>query len=147
MAQADSANTTRRDLLRFAAAAPLAGLAAQPALAGEPDPIFAAIARHKEACIALDIVNAEQDAAIERARGKPEFQSVFDASEEVTDAAIDVEIEVLEDALDTTPTSLAGVLAIVDYLHSNRHLAVFERNDPYDFLEMIGAAIDDLTAA
>ena len=82
------------------ASPPIAAMTPAAALAAAEDPVFAAIARHREAERALSA--ALRDAA----------------HDEPTVAALDRAHEALVDWLTTSPTTMAGVLATLDYAAS-----------------------------
>jgi hypothetical protein len=95
MSQDTDANTTK--LSRRAALAGLTGVAAAagaiPAIGGEADPIFAAIAAHRTAANAYAADDAE------------DIDGLMWAAQEA-----------LENLLETTPTTLPGVVALLRHL-------------------------------
>jgi hypothetical protein len=120
MSQADSPNTTspsRRALLSgapVAAAAALAGgtvanaVAISMAKAGGVDPIFAVIAEHREAQEACAVAYEAND---------------LDDDEDPNKLAALEKAGAVELPLFTTlPTSVAGVVALLEYVHSPCHI-------------------------
>lgn len=95
MSQADSESTNRRQLLK-AAVALMASTVTVPALAAAPDPIFAAIERHRRAQVGA-------------------YQAQ-EAEDDIFDPAFDEEQESLLAVLTTLPTSAAGLVALLGHL-------------------------------
>ncbi|MFZ1009836.1 MAG: hypothetical protein WAN65_23570 [Candidatus Sulfotelmatobacter sp.] len=92
-------NLSRRHLVTTAAALPaLAVPAAAATLAQEPDPIFAAIEKHRRAC-------AETTAAFARETGQ-EHELIS-----ITDKQDDIAIDLLH----IQPTTVAGAAAVLSY--------------------------------
>ena len=126
MTQADSVHSTpptntsptRRNILGTIAAAGAAAIATGPAIAGpaEPDPIYAAIERHKDLAKAFDAVWKL------RARCK-DFETLTEAEKarvlelnDATDAAgLPLEAAAM-DLFDTAPTTHAGIIAALRYM-------------------------------
>jgi hypothetical protein len=112
MSQAENANNTSR-LSRRTALVGIAGAAAAagaiPAIATEPDPIFAAIDEYRAALHARDV-----------AMNLPFIDGV--EHEEDTGEACHAEWEAFDALLETAPTTIAGVAAVLDILSQ----------DPYD---------------
>jgi hypothetical protein len=130
-AKLDSTTTTRRRFLAGAAAiAPAAGLAiiASGAVAqaiAAPDPVFAVIEAHKAATKALDH-HLDETAVLEKTLPDDRRQSVITAresdgrpewiaNERAVVAACEREREAAMAILKTSPTTLAGVAAILEY--------------------------------
>jgi hypothetical protein len=119
MSQAKSQNiTSRRALLAGAPAAAAGALAAGTAVnavavamarAGEIDPIFGAIAAYKEAVRA-------REAALERDDDKDR-------------KGFDGEWEAFYEMLDTTPTTIAGVVAMLEVLGTSPYADADEEGD------------------
>ena len=117
MTQADSVHSTqrpnapidrtRRSFLSTAAAGLAAGSAAltlaSPPARAAGDPVFALIEAHRAAEAALDAAIRNTDEAI----------AGFDS---LVDAAHEVEMSALDDLVDASPTTLAGVSASMEYL-------------------------------
>jgi hypothetical protein len=133
---------TRRKLLAtIASAAAMAPIAALPALAaaGEPDPIFAAIAAHREAHADL-VAACDQEDRLDEILPEDKRQSVIaawgetivasDASEWLAflrsrEATSEAEWEAAGVLVDIAPTTLAGVRALLTYACEhidNRHI-------------------------
>jgi hypothetical protein len=112
MSQADNRDTTklsRRSALAGLAGAAAAGITPAIAAAAEPDPIFAAIDEYRAALHARDIaMNAPYIDGVEH--------------EEDTGEACQAEWDAFDALLETTPTTIAGVAAVLDILSQ----------DPYD---------------
>jgi hypothetical protein len=140
MSQAGKPNTTnpsRRTALAglFTAAA---GAAALPAFAGtgvEPDPIYAAIERHRAAwhefnsrCSALNDAGTPESLAEER--------RLMDAHQQAAD-----------DMVDTTPTTIAGVITLLRYAAEVQErdlgMVVVEENDPR-LLHSVADALEEM---
>ena len=104
--------TSRRAVLASLAAAPIAGLPALALSNGAPDPIFAAIERHKaarlafhDACDLTDEVRAEQEGRVISVEDEATYERISAA-----------ELAALDTLAETPPRSLAGLLAALDYL-------------------------------
>jgi hypothetical protein len=111
MAQADKRNTTslsRRAALAGAAALPALAMPAIALTTAGPDPIFAAIERHRIAHAAFWSCNDLPDAVDD---------DVMDACGTDADRA-------LADLLTTRPTTIAGCIAVLR--HVDHHLAEYE---------------------
>lgn len=101
-----SSTTTRRAILAGAAAVPALAV---PAIAAEPDPIFAALEAHKAAWHAyIDFIRAPAYAGVVRVPPDLEQRAV-----ELLDEAHSV----AETMLDVRPTTVGGVIALLDYLY------------------------------
>jgi hypothetical protein len=96
MAEADSKSTTRRTVLAGIVAVTVSG---ETASGETPDPVFAAIERHRVALVAF--VTAHGDDEI--------------------DAAGDIHHEALADLLETKPTTVAGCAAVLRYVEGLVH--------------------------
>jgi hypothetical protein len=83
-------STTRRTVLAGIATAPLAA----PAVALAPDPVFAAIERHRVALVAFVTAHGEDE----------------------LDEAGDVHQDALVELLETKPTTAAGCVAVLRYV-------------------------------
>ena len=108
---------TRRRFLTVAAAASMTGLS--PAIAAAPadDPIYAAIERHKAACVpwdaAIDVRSNfnDLDMTAEQWEQRDELDNaVEDARKPLTDAGVDL--------VTTEPTTLAGITAAISYIRT-----------------------------
>jgi hypothetical protein len=104
MSQAENHNKLSR-LSRRAALAGLAGTMAVPAAAGtlgasrpdaSPDPIFAAIAEHRKAIAAYEVQ--------------------FEVDEDNTKPALNDQWAAMWEMLETEPTTLLGIVALLDHL-------------------------------
>lgn len=103
--------TTRRAILAGIAAVPAVSL---PALATEPDPIYAAIETH--------IAAYESWArALEVSSRLPDDDPRFDAADRVTDDAGDAFTEAGLALASSRPATIAGVLALLDYIERFNH--------------------------
>ena len=145
-------------LSRRAALCGLATIASTPppALgAGEPDPTFALIERHREAMKAFDAAcSAQSQTWIDAGKPMTGDASVLKA-EEHTNAISDIEEAIKDELFATVPTTLAGTLALVRYVTSyfDGTSGVFKTDgsynlfddvevDAFGFLTMIGDAIE-----
>ena len=106
--------TSRRAVLASLAAAPVAGLPALALSEGAPDPIFAAIERHKVAwgvfndgCSITDEVLAEQQGRIVTPEDEATWERISAA-----------EIAAMNALAETPPQTVAGLLAALDYLRA-----------------------------
>jgi hypothetical protein len=114
---------TRRAIVAGATAMP--AVAALPAIAGaaQPDPIFAAIAAHRTAWAAVDAAAIRlDDEGAPQEKEEAELRPLSDVEDEAQTALIDTE-----------PTTMAGVVALL------RHLAAHDASG----LELIGEYHDD----
>jgi len=134
MAQVNSENTTstaidqtrRRFLTQAAGVAaggaalalatiPPASAATAPAASGEPDPIFAAIERHKAAAV-------PRDAAVDVRSNFNDLHMTAEQREQCDrlDGALEDAVETCEqagaDLINTAPTTLAGIVAAIQSL-------------------------------
>lgn len=103
---------SRRAMLAGLAAAPLAGDALAESTDSLPDPIFAAIERHRLAFdefVRLSSVADEISAISDRRSVTKEDEAALDASELALD-------ETMKALLVTTPATMAGALAAIEYL-------------------------------
>jgi hypothetical protein len=114
----DTIKTSRRTLLAGAPAAAAAALAggtiANAVALGMPrtdevDPIFAAIEAHRTAVLA---VNASDDVTCKIRGSGPDWDAASQASSEATDD----EMDVLREVLSCRPTTIEGVIALLDHL-------------------------------
>jgi hypothetical protein len=118
---------SRRAVVAGLAVAPTAAL---PTIAGalsEPDPIFAAIERHKAAeCAFLVTCNLTDEVRAER-----EGRKVTEADEAAWDSAREAEEAALQALIETAPTSKAGARAAIEWLayydrgYAFRHVGQF----------------------
>jgi len=128
MTQADSVHSTpptntsltRRDMIGAMATVGAAAIAtAAPAIAGlaESDPIFAAIERHKAACLPWD---AAINVRAEFPEGPAPMTDEQWEQRDVLDEAVDDARVTLEkaglDLIHTAPTTAAGVVAAIRYM-------------------------------
>jgi hypothetical protein len=142
-----SAHDVNRRAILAGAAATLPATAL-PAIATEPDPIFAVIRAYDEVWTALGVVcsNEPQDA-----RGRPLFDTeAYDAWECEKDA-ISERLDALG-LLGTIPTTLAGVRALVEYAKTKDFDLenLLEDDGPHGLEALsttIVAAIDRIAAA
>jgi hypothetical protein len=102
-----SAPAVAATLVTPAAAAALSGLAPGAAAPSEVDPIFAAIAAHRAACLAFQKASQEDI-------GVGHYNK---ATEDASTAAMAHEGKVLAALLACQPTTLAGVAALLDHLN------------------------------
>jgi hypothetical protein len=108
------ANTTtyRRAVLAGAAALPLASL---PAIAAEPDPIFAAIEHHRatwiECCLAAIARDDAGCSGLDTSEA-PEFAALIERS----DALYEAEMAACVALTHIRPTSTGGVIALLAYV-------------------------------
>jgi uncharacterized protein (DUF1501 family) len=115
---------TRRALVASTAAIPAAAaLPVAAAQAAEPDPIFTAIARYRAACDAFNAFNGPEDG--------PQRAALEQAFHEATGPA-----------LDTVPTTLAGMKAKIDFItqdeETSEYLTSPGTNEPLrDFLNTL----------
>ena len=126
MIEADTrVSTPRTDSSSLSRRKTLAGLAVLPALipavaaAADPDPIFAAIERHR-------VLSTEYDSAVAISGnlGGPEFE----AAEEITSVCCDALLEHANKLICSKPTTLAGAIALVRYVAS-----LEEWQEPVDY--------------
>jgi len=104
---------SRRSLTAGLALAPLASLpVTAAALAQQPDPIFAAIDRHKAALSAFVAASTLTDEVV----AKQEGRDITEADEAVYLAADGAEAAALDDLLATVPLTAAGAGAALIYL-------------------------------
>jgi hypothetical protein len=127
MTQADSVHSTpptntptsRRRFLStaatLAAGGAALGLAIPPGAAAESDPIYAAIERHKQACIVWEgavhvraTFNDLHMTAEQREQRDELDDAVDDARESLVDAGVDL--------VNTTPTTAAGIVTAIGYM-------------------------------
>jgi hypothetical protein len=85
-------------------------IAEPPAADQSGDPIFAAIATHRAACVAY------QQGLWKEIHMKGGYTAKYEAVEDASNAALDREGDVLEALLNCRPTTLAGVVAVLDHL-------------------------------
>ena len=112
----DTTKTSRRALLAnvpavaaLAAGTTVNGLAAGLTTSSSIDPIFEAIEAHRAAVVAM---NAAHDVSCKMHASDPGY----DAADEVSCEANDVETDALRDVLSCSPTTIEGVLALLDHL-------------------------------
>jgi hypothetical protein len=130
-------NQSRRALLAgapVAVAAALAGSTVTNANAGEVDPIFAAIEAHRTAVLA---VNAADDVTCKMRGSGPDWDAASQASSEANDD----EMDALRDVLSCPPTTIAGVLALLDHLGQPQFLR--DTRDPATVLSGAYGWYDD----
>jgi hypothetical protein len=124
MSQAETSDTTsrlsRRSALAGLSVAAVAGVVALPAIAAqETDPILAVIAKHKEAVTARMIaLNATYGMGCGPA-DEPEDAPTHVAAEEAHDEASDREWEAFDRLFVTLPTTIGGVIVLLDRLGTN----------------------------
>lgn len=115
--------TSRRLFLAAGSASAVFGALAQTtaaAPAGDADPIFAAIERHKAAERAFLVTCDRTD----EVRASQEGREVTEDDEAAWDSARDVEEAALQALIETAPTSKAGVRAAIEWLsHYDRGYA------------------------
>ena|SRR3974390_2748104 len=109
--------TSRRAILAGAAAIPVTALASStPALSKEPDPIFVAIERHRvrfhRRMETGELSSRTPDFGPEAS--KPENIAIHEAADK---AMRDNDAAAMELA-DTQPTTMAGILALIDYVEA-----------------------------
>jgi hypothetical protein len=117
MAQADHANTTSPPPGARPAATFFPTSATEKA-----DPIFAVLADHRAAVKAY-LAASEIDGNLET--GTPEWE----AANAVTQAAIKREREMHHTVLTTQPTTMAGVIALLEHVGQDRYLGEAEDHD------------------
>ena len=139
----------KQKLTRRAALAGLAAATTTPAIgAGEPDPIYAAIATHREAFqIFNDAVTAYGVEEKKWSYGEDEPATLLEADERVKETS-DEEAAALEELVTTVPITFAGTLALIRYVLSyeagpRRH-HLLEEDELVAFLTTIGGAIEKL---
>jgi hypothetical protein len=106
--------TSRRLLLAAGSASAVFGALAQAGAAApaDPDPIFAAIERHKAAERAFLVTCDRTD----EVRASQEGREVTEDDEAAWDSARDVEEAALQALIETAPTSTAGARAAIEWL-------------------------------
>jgi hypothetical protein len=113
ISQNSPVDQTRRHFLTVAAGASVATLAvaAMPtAAAAEPDPIYAAIERHREAAVVWD---AAIDVWANFSDGpEPERERINDAEKAARDALDDAGVALIN----TSPTTLGGIVRALNYI-------------------------------
>jgi len=109
---------SRRAMLgRTAAAALTTPLAAAAiAHAGEPDPIFPAIDRHRR----LEVAFGDTCKLTDKVAAQEEGRTITPADYEIFERAEDAADEALEVLIATTPTTVAGVRAMLTYVFDHR---------------------------
>ena len=139
----------KQKLTRRAALAGLAAATTTPAIgAGEPDPIYAAIATHREAFqIFNDAVTAYGVEEKKWNYGEDEPATLLEADEHVKETS-DEEAAALEELVTTVPITFAGMLALIRYILSyedgpRRH-HLLEEDELVAFLATIADAIENL---
>jgi hypothetical protein len=157
MAQVDSENSismpvdpTRRRLLTIAAAGSIAGLTPAIAAPHVTDPIYAAIDKHKAAAAAWDAVmsvRARYDEADD-----DETQRLQDAADEAWEPCEGAAF----DLLNTTPTTLAGIVTAIRYIivqmsddgtFMPHHIEYDNGGDAQDTMGWIDAFLDTIADA
>jgi hypothetical protein len=106
---------SRRMLVASAAALPALAV---PALATEPDPIFAAIENHRRRCDEYWTAHLATDGGCD------------EALQAVAEEALDVQERTAIELLHTKPTTLAGAAALLKYM--------VEYEERYDNQEIVG---------
>lgn len=109
---ADPSNTTNPSRRLFLASAPAAALLAGHVAPLVIDPIFAAIERRR----ATDAAFAAAAAYADTAAANQEGREVTDEDRAAEDVAYDEDAEVLAALLATTPTTRAGMRALIEYV-------------------------------
>lgn len=112
-----SSDTTRRGFLSTAAALAASAAVTAPSAAIEADPIFAAIEVHKAATVAL-LGISDQHVALERAGLRGRLGAKHDSDLAECEARMDAAFDVQTDAacaLISAPTTMAGVIALLQY--------------------------------
>lgn len=107
---ADLSNSTSMPRRLFLASAPAAAFMlgrVQP-----PDPIFAAIARHKAAWDAFGIACAATDEVLAKQQGR----KITPADIAADEAAVEVERQALEDMIEVVPQTAAGMRAAIAHM-------------------------------
>jgi len=107
--------TERRGFLRALAGLPLIGggvtLVGAPTAVAEPaDPIFAALAEYKR----LDDIFGECCRLEDEVAAKNEGREITEAERQIVQAAADASNEAFSDLLETVPTSMAGLRALLE---------------------------------
>jgi hypothetical protein len=132
----------------------LAGIATAPALAASalalsgPDPIFAAIENHRK-CDADFIEQCNLEAAAEETGVKFAAASEEDRRTPEMIDAVDASIEARESLAKTAPTTLAGLVAYLDYVRDwspDDELLFADDREGMDFLESLQRAVRGLNA-
>ena len=130
----DAPRASRRGLLRgmmAAAAVPVTSAVVIPfapalAKATEADPALAAIASHRDA---MDQWTAAIDRKKKAAAGTPERK----AAEEEVEALADLEDDALWEVLTVYPTTLPGVIKLLDHVGQDRFLCWYDYDEEGDF--------------
>lgn len=110
---------TRREILRSAtavAALGMVGVAPAALAAGGDDPIYAAILAHRESGLALARTCYEEPSFKAPNARTPEWEADLETWRASQVAAGDAEFDAQWAMLDVEPTTVAGVLAFLDYL-------------------------------
>jgi hypothetical protein len=111
-------DTTRRRLLAVAAGGAVAAAIPARAYPGHAaDPIFAAIEKHRAACIvwdaAVDVQSVFPDSAKRRtAEQQRQLDDLNDAVDDAREPLVDAGVDLVA----TKPTTLAGIVAAVSYM-------------------------------
>jgi hypothetical protein len=124
----------------------LAGIATAPALAapalgmGDPDPIFAAITEYNAAIFTRNIAmrrchNFSEDSPLNHL---PADAPECILAEQVHDAALGRVFEALDKLLATSPTTIAGMAALLDRLAVSAYVEVDDDSEP-----LIRMALDE----
>jgi hypothetical protein len=137
---------SRRAALAGLALAPTAGLAATTTT--EVDPIFAVIEKHREAWKAFagaaSAAGDLEEALVLRGERRDESPPYVEAQARA-DGLGEVAEQLKEALLETTPTTLAGALAVIRYVngfdHGHYH-DLFENEEYATFLTTIGDVIE-----
>ena len=118
------ARPDRRAFLRRAAAVGAAAAMPAGALAeaADPDPVFPAIEAHRAAWAAYQVA---ADRAWETIRPRP-------GTKEAADRAYEASVEVMGDLLETSPTTIAGLRAVLAYVFAREGepLSMFLTRNP-----------------
>jgi hypothetical protein len=140
-------------------------VAAPPAAAETPDPIFAVIEAHREALKAWDAAGDAVTPLEEEwfAQRKSAFDfdapkgSALDDAEERAEVLDDLEKSAADALVETTPTTLAGALAAIRYvigyfdgkseLYPGKAHEVLDDDQCLIFIETIGDAVEAAIAA
>jgi hypothetical protein len=119
--------TSRRAILAGAAAIPALSL---PAIACEPDPIFAAIETHRSAELAY--LTACDHPVIRESLHHPELEALEEHVHELCHESNDC----YADLLATTPTTVAGCSALLRHIERHEH--------EYDSTGLFGNCTDEV---
>jgi hypothetical protein len=134
---------SRRAALAGLVLAPTAGLAATTT---EVDPIFAAIKKHREAwkasAEAWTVAGDLEEALVLRGERQDESPPYVEAQARA-DGLGEAAVQLKEALLETTPTTLAGALAVIRYVNGYNHDEGLLEDEEYaTLLTTIGNVIE-----